>query len=79
VTTRNDVKFSDELNELRARVKLTRQQRNLSHRQAGEQIGMAYADLCRFENGLKDPRLSTVQKLVAWLEDDPYVSESGVS
>jgi hypothetical protein len=44
VTTRNDVKLSDQLDELRALVKLTRQQRHLSHRQAGEQIGMAHAE-----------------------------------
>lgn len=73
MTTTNDVRLSELLAELPAKVKLTRAQRHLSVRAAGVQIGMAYADLSRFENGLHDPQWSTVVKLLRWLEDDPYV------
>lgn len=44
-----------------------RERRGLSHRQAAEQIGYSYADLCRFEKGRKDPRLSVVVRMVEWL------------
>ena len=44
--------------------------------EVGEQIGIAYADLSRFENGLHDPQLSTLRKLAAWLADDPYTKET---
>ena len=40
--------------------------------EVGEQIGIAYADLSRFENGLHDPQLSTLRKLAKWLSEDPY-------
>lgn len=72
MTTRDDERLSGLLATLPAFVKLTRQQRHLSLRQAGLQIGMAYADLSRFENGLHDPQWSTVVKLLRWLEDDPW-------
>jgi transcriptional regulator with XRE-family HTH domain len=79
VTTANDHRLSELLAELPGIVKIKRQQRHLSLRQAGALIGMAYADLSRFENGLHDPQWSTVVKLLRWLEDDPYASQSEVS
>ena len=70
--TLSDAEVSRWLNDLPARVHLVRMQRHLTLRQAGEQIGMDYADLSRFENGLHDPQLSTLRKLAKWLSEDPY-------
>lgn len=70
--THNGVPLSEALTALRKAVKLARQQRHLSVREAAKEIGMAYPDLSRFETGKSDPKFSTIQKLVAWLEDDPY-------
>jgi hypothetical protein len=54
------------LENLPAVVREKRQREGLSHEALGELIGVAYGDLCRFELGKKDPRLSTVVKLVRW-------------
>ena len=62
------VRLSKQLDTLPAEVRAARLQRGLSHRQAATEMGVAYADLCRFENGKKDPQLSTIKKLAAWLE-----------
>lgn len=62
------VQLSKELCALPSKVRAVRVQRGLSHRQAAEEIGMAYADLCRFEQGKKDVRLSTALKLTDWME-----------
>lgn len=48
MTTANDVRLSDVLAELPAKVKLTRSQRHLSLRAAGAQIGMAGGGLADF-------------------------------
>lgn len=72
----SDADVSRWLDDLPELVKRTRSQRHLTLRQAGEQIGMAYGDLSRFENGLHDPQLSTLRKLAAWLADDPYTKET---
>jgi len=58
----------EELPELTRSVRLRRQ---LSQRVAAEQIGMAYADLCRFELRKKDVRMSTLVKVVDWLAIQP--------
>lgn len=55
------------LDSMPADVRAERQRRGLSHRSAAEQIGIAYADLCRFELGHKDCRLSTLRAIAAWM------------
>lgn len=62
------VSLSKQVERLPSSVRAALLQRQLSHRQAAEQIGMSYADLCRFELGKKDVRLSTARRLIAWLE-----------
>jgi hypothetical protein len=49
-------------------VRAERIRRGLSHRAAGEQIGYAYADLCRFERRTKTLTLPTALAMLRWLE-----------
>jgi transcriptional regulator with XRE-family HTH domain len=56
------------LRDLPYTVRAERANRGLSLREASVQIGMPYADLNRFENGVKgNQRLETVTKLLEWL------------
>ena len=49
-------------------VRLTRLARGLSLRQAAEEIPYGYGDLCRFEHGQKDVRVSTAIAMLRWCE-----------
>lgn len=53
---------------LRERLKKTRQQRDLSLREAEEETGVGAATLSRIERGATTPDLGTIDKLIAWLE-----------
>jgi predicted transcriptional regulator len=44
-----------------------RKSRGLSYRRAAEQIGVQHAELHRFEHRVTDPRLTTVIKIVRWI------------
>lgn len=44
-----------------------RKRRRLSLRDAAVEIGYAYADLCRFEGGSKQPTLPSVVNMLRWL------------
>lgn len=48
-------------------VREERHRRGLSHRAAAAEMGYAYADLCRFENGTKVPTLTSVLSMLRWL------------
>jgi DNA-binding Xre family transcriptional regulator len=63
---------SDALRACFSRTRVLRQQRHLGLREAAAQIGITHADLSRFENGLLDVRLSTLLKIIDWMENDPY-------
>ena len=56
---------------LPALVRVERLRRGLSLRTAAAEIGYTYADLCRFENGSKDVRVSTAVAMLRWLDADP--------
>jgi transcriptional regulator with XRE-family HTH domain len=58
----------DTLEFLPAVVRGERLRRGLSLRDAGEQIGYAFADLHRFEKGRKDVRVSTAMAMLRWVD-----------
>lgn len=62
------VPLSNQLDQLPAKVRAARLQRGLSHRLAAAEIGMQYADLCRFEKGHLDCRASTLRKIADWVD-----------
>lgn len=55
------------LEDLPVIVRTERKRRGLSHKRAAEDIGYAYADLCRFENGKKNPTLPQLVRLLRWV------------
>lgn len=66
----NGSALSAALRGVNVRVNDKRQARCLTLRDAAAEIGMQYADLCRFEKGHLDVRLSTLLKITDWLEAD---------
>lgn len=53
---------------VRERLKKTRQQRDISLRQAEEETDVGAATLSRIERGTTTPDVATLDKLIAWLE-----------
>jgi ribosome-binding protein aMBF1 (putative translation factor) len=50
-------------------VRSERQRRGIGHRQAAPEMGYTYADLCRFEQGEKIPRLDAAVRMLRWLAE----------
>lgn len=61
---------ADTLGQLPEIVREERRRRGLSVRQAANEMGYSFADLTRFELGRKDARLSTVIKMLNWLDEE---------
>jgi transcriptional regulator with XRE-family HTH domain len=56
---------------IRSRLTLTRDRQRITLRSAAEMTGVSAATLSRFERGTANPDLSTLNKLIDWLELDP--------
>lgn len=56
-----------DLERLHVEMKAERLRRGLSLRDAADQIGYSFADLCRFEKGKKDVRVSTAIAMLRWM------------
>lgn len=50
------------------KIKLLRQERRLSQKQLGEQIGMSQQQIGQYETGIRTPKMETLSKLASALE-----------
>lgn len=54
-------------------VRSERRRRGLTIREAADEMGYSYADLCRFELGGKQPALPSILKMLKWLSKSERV------
>lgn len=64
--------LADVLETLPERIAHLIKQRGVSYRTAADQIGVSYADLHRFCAGKKDMRLSSLVRIVRWVEAQQF-------
>lgn len=55
------------------RIKKARKEKNMSQKELAEKIGVSASMIGQYENGLRNPKIETVQRIASVLDVNPYL------